>query len=310
MKKIILTLFFLLSSFSFGKELKILVPNGLPKMAMAQMIEEKKDLLGNPISYLLPKTSDTVVVEMMKGEVDAAIIPSNLAVQLYHKKGNYKILASVTNSSFYILGRRSLEDVKHLRNQVVYSFGRALTPDIVLQSVLKENQVERGLQVRYLSSPVEALQLFLQNKDSFAFLPEPQVSQALEKQAGELKVVFSMEEEWKKVFPETSGFPQAVLVMKEDVLEDANLKRELLSSVEKSIAFLKEATPLRRTEILKKQGFAFSQKVQEEILTRANIVWKPIATEKENFKKYYQILEKENPKIIGGKVPQDDIYAK
>lgn len=308
MKKYLLTcLFILLSIFSFAKEYMMLIPNGLPTMALAQMIEEKKELAGEKMQYVLPKGNDRLMVEMMKGTPDIAVIPSNLAAQLYQKQGEYKILGTLTSSSFYILGRESISDWKELQGKKLYSFGKGLTPDVILQTILKNNQVKENVDIQYLTSGVEAFQMYLQDQNSFVFLSEPMVSQSMTKDKN-TKVLFSMEEEWKKQFPQTTGFPQAVVVIKKEYVNDSSLKLALDQALQESIRFLHNSP--RRREVLAKNGFAISEELLKQILKRANIEWKGIFKEKENFEQYYKILEKENPKMIGGKLPEESIYAK
>lgn len=301
-----LLLLLFISLVSFAKGYTILIPNGLPTMALAYMMEEKKEIAGKPLSYLLPKANDRMMVEMMKETPDIAVIPSNLAAQLYQKQGEYKILGSLSSSSFYILGRSPITNMKELKGKKLYSFGKELTPDAVLQAMLKKNHLEKELDIQYLSSGIEALQVYLQDKNSFVFLAEPMVSQGIVKDSS-TKVLFSMEEEWKKQFPETTGFPQAVVVVKKELLEDYKFRMDLDQAIQESTTFLYNSP--RRRELLTKYGFDFSEELWNHVLKRANISWKNISLEKKNFQQYYKILQEENPKLIGGKLPQDSIYA-
>lgn len=299
----------LISMFSFAKEYKMLIPSGLPTIALASMMEETKEIDGASLHYLLPKANDAMMVEMMKGSPDIAVIPSNLAAQLYQKQGEYKILGTLTSSSFYILGQNPLSELKELKGKKIYAFAKGLTPDIVLKTILKRNQLEKEVNIQYLSSPIEALQMHLKDKNSFVFLTEPMITQAMLKNK-EIKILFSMAEEWKKQFPETSGFPQAVLVLKKELLGKDEFLKELEMSLQESANFLYNSP--RRREVLAKYGFPFSEEALTQLLKRAGIQWTGISSvqQKENFEQYYKILMQENPKTIGGRLPEDSIYAK
>lgn len=308
MKKYLMLVFFVCSSlFAFAKGYVMLVPSGLPSMALSYMMEEQKTLAGKPLYFVLPKANDAMMVEMMKETPDIAVIPSNLAAQLYQKQGEYKILGTLTSSSFYILGRESLASWKDLKGKKLYTFGKGLTPDVVLQTMLKKNHMEKDVEIQYLSSGTEALQKYLQDKNSVVFLAEPLVSQGMGKDSS-TKVLFSMEEAWKKQFPETTGFPQAVVVIKKELLEDYRVLVDLDQALQESTSFLHNSP--RRQEVLARHGFDFPEELWKQILGRANISWKNIAGEKKNYQQYYQILGEENSKLIGGKLPQDSIYAK
>lgn len=299
----------LISILSFAKEYKMLIPNGLPTMALAYMMEETKQLNGGTVHYLLPKANDAMMVEMMKETPDIAVIPSNLAAQLYQKQGEYKILGTLTSSSFYILGQTSLSDMKELKGKKIYAFAKGLTPDIVLKTILKRNRLEKEVEIQYLSSPIEALQMNLKDKDSFVFLTEPMITQAILKNKN-IKILFSMAEEWKKQFPQTTGFPQAVVVVKKELLDNYQFRKELDISLQASVNFLYNSP--RGVEVLAKYGFSFSEESLVSLLKRAGIQWTGIYSfkQKENFEQYYKILEKENPNTIGGKMPDEGIYYK
>ena len=298
----------LISMFSFAKEYKMLIPNGLPTMALASMMEETKEIDGASLRYLLPKANDAMMVEMMKGTPDIAVIPSNLAAQLYQKQGEYKILGTLTSSSFYILGRSPLSELKELKGKKIYAFAKGLTPDIVLKTILKRNQLEKEVDIQYLSSPIEALQMHLKEKNSFVFLTEPMITQAMLKNK-DIKILFSMGEEWKKQFPQTTGFPQAVVVVKKELLGNYQFRKELDISLQASVNFLYNSP--RGAEVLAKYGFSFSDETLYPLLKRSGIQWTGIYSfkQKENFEQYYKILEKENPNTIGGRIPEDSIYA-
>ncbi|KYM42695.1 ABC transporter substrate-binding protein [Fusobacterium necrophorum] len=298
----------LISMFSFAKEYKMLIPNGLPTMALAYMMEETREIDGASLRYLLPKANDAMMVEMMKGSPDIAVIPSNLAAQLYQKQGEYKILGTLTSSSFYILGRSPLSELKELKGKKIYAFAKGLTPDIVLKTILKRNQLEKEVDIQYLSSPIEALQMHLKEKNSFVFLTEPMITQAMLKNK-DIKILFSMEEEWKKQFPQTTGFPQAVVVVKKELLGNYQFRKELDISLQASVNFLYNSP--RGAEVLAKYGFSFSDETLYPLLKRSGIQWTGIYSfkQKENFEQYYKILEKENPNTIGGRIPEDSIYA-
>lgn len=310
MKKFIIgMLVCLISMFSFAKEYKMLIPNGLPTIALAYMMEETKEIDGATLHYLLPKANDGMMVEMMKGTPDIAVIPSNLAAQLYQKQGEYKILGTLTSSSFYILGRSPLSELKELKGKKIYAFAKGLTPDIVLKTILKRNQLEKEVDIQYLSSPIEALQMHLKDKNSFVFLTEPMITQAMLKNK-EIKILFSMAEEWKKQFPQTTGFPQAVVFVKKELLGNYQFRKELDISLQASVNFLYNSP--RGAEVLAKYGFSFSDETLYPLLKRSGIQWTGIYSfkQKENFEQYYKILEKENPNTIGGRLPEDSIYAK
>ena len=61
------------------KEVKVVIPDGLPSMALAKMIKEKPEVMkGYNINYTIEKTSENIVTSVLKGEADIAVVPSNV----------------------------------------------------------------------------------------------------------------------------------------------------------------------------------------------------------------------------------------
>mgnify|MGYP000228858012 FL=1 len=114
-------------------------------------------------------------MNFLKRESDIGIVPSNLAGQLYNKNLNYKIIGTVGWGSFYIISREDIGDIKDLKGKEIYTIGKGLTPDIILQSILEENGInpDKDLKINYLSGGNELAPLYLAGKINIAMISEP-----------------------------------------------------------------------------------------------------------------------------------------
>lgn len=309
-KKILGLFIFLLSFNIFGETLKVLTPDGLPALSLAKMMTTVHEIDGNKIEYKIEKLSDALVVEMLKREGDIAIVPSNFAAQLYNKKLGYKILGTVGWGSFYVISRENIDSLEELKGREIYTFGKGLTPDIIFESILKSKGIEKkDIKINYLSSGNEVAALYLGKKADIVVVPEPILSKILSKSLG-TNVISNLNEEWKNLVNSDLGYPQSTLVIKEEVYNsNPKLVDEFVSQLKTSVASLYK----NRDESIKyiqNSSISVDTSILDSILSRANILYTPILDCQEEYNRYFKVLNEVNSKVIGGKIPNEEIYAK
>lgn len=179
------------------KEIKVVVPDGLPSMATAKMIKEKSEIMKEyNISYSIENTPENIVSEVLKGEIDIAVVPSNVAATQYNKNAGYKIAGTIGWGSFYLIsadGEKTLEDLK---GKEVYNIGKGLTPDIVTRAVLKDKgyDVDNDFNFSYVNGITELAPTILAGKTKFAVVPEPALTQIISKKP-DVKIIMDFNEE-------------------------------------------------------------------------------------------------------------------
>lgn len=309
-KKILGLFIFLLSFNIFGETLKVLTPDGLPALSLAKMMTTVHEIDGNKVEYKIEKLSDALVVEMLKREGDIAIVPSNFAAQLYNKKLGYKILGTVGWGSFYVISRENIDSLEELKEREIYTFGKGLTPDIIFESIIKSKGIEKkDIKINYLSSGNEVAALYLGKKADIVVVPEPILSKILSKSLG-TNIISNLNEEWKSLVNSDLGYPQSTLVIKEEVYNsNPKLVDEFVSQLKTSVASLYK----NREESIKNiqnSSISVDTSILDSILSRANILYTPILDCQEEYNRYFKVLNEVNSKVIGGKIPNEEIYAK
>lgn len=307
-KKILSLLIFLTSTLSFAETIKFIIPDGLPALSVVKLMENNKTIKGIDIDYKIEKSSDSLVMNMLKKEGDIAIVPSNFTAQLYNKGLEYKILGTVGWGSFYIVSREDIVSLKDLENKKIYTFGKGLTPDIVLQTLLKENGVDTSkLEINYLNGGNELVGMFIAKKANIIVIPEPMLSKVLSK-VKDAKINFNLNEIWKANFGSIQGFPQSTLVVKNSILiEKPEFIETLTQEMLKSSNFINDSN-IDKTEFIKKANITIDTSLLDMILSRANIKYIDINQSKTEYYNYFKTLYKVNPKVVGGIVPDEKIF--
>lgn len=300
----------LMSLSVYAQNINFLVPDGLPAMSIANMISDIKNIGEDTITYKVERASDALVVDMLKREGDIGIVPSNFSAQLYNKNLNYKILGTVGWGSFYVISRDNISSINDLKGKKVYTFGKGLTPDIIFQSILEAKGLDKDdLEINYLANGNELAMLFVSKKIDTAVIPEPMLSKILTKSIT-TNVVANLNDEWKNIIKSDLGYPQATLVVKEELYRsNPKLVDKLVKKIRESSVLLYKDKE-RTIKNIKENNITVDTSNLDEILKRANIYYTPIFDCQEEYNKYFKNLNGVNSKVIGGKVPDEEIFAK
>lgn len=309
LKKNLLILFILLSLSIFAETIKVVTPDGLPALSLVNMMDTKK-IDNIQLNYKVEKMSDALIVDMLKREGDIAIVPSNFSAQLYNKKLGYKILGTIGWGSFYVVSRDNINSLEELKGKEVYTFGKGLTPDLIFQSILEKKGINKNsIKINYLSSGNEVASLYLGKKVDTIVIPEPMLSKVLSKSPTST-IVANLNDEWKNITNSDLGYPQSTLVIKEEIYEtNPKFVKEFINKLTESISKLYKNSG-ETVENVKRNSLSIDTSVLDKVLTRANIFYTPIIDCKEEYNNYFKILELTNKKVIGGKLPDEEIFAK
>lgn len=309
LKKNLLILFILLSLSVFAETIKVVTPDGLPALSLVNMMDTKK-IDNIQLNYKVEKMSDALIVDMLKREGDIAIVPSNFSAQLYNKKLGYKILGTIGWGSFYVVSRDNINSLEELKEKEVYTFGKGLTPDLIFQLILEKKGINKNsIKINYLSSGNEVASLYLGKKVDTIVIPEPMLSKVLSKSPTST-IVANLNDEWKNITNSDLGYPQSTLVIKEEIYEtNPKFVKEFINKLTESISKLYKNSG-ETVENVKRNSLSIDTSVLNKVLTRANIFYTPIIDCKEEYNNYFKILELTNKKVIGGKLPDEEIFAK
>ncbi|MGF6907521.1 ABC transporter substrate-binding protein [Fusobacterium sp. PH5-44] len=352
-KKICIIL--LLSISAFGnkedKIYKFVVPEGIPSLSIAFMVSNtektiekienekiKHFILDKEIEYSIEKVPESLVGKLLKKEPDIAIVPSNLAAQLYNKNLGYKIVGTVSWGSFYLVGTKQLTSFDQLKMKDLKSsklkigmIGKGLTPDIVFQNILISNNInaEKDIELEYYSSGNEVLPLYLGRKLDMILIPEPLLTKLLEK-SPETKISFNLNLEWKKIYKSTYGYPQGTLIVNERVYNNKELLFKLIDMMKNSVddvtnksqdevkekiykMYLK-AEYKNNSKFIKEDKDKLQEKLIliysniKDVICRSNMDFVQINNTKEEYKNYFKEINEMDKKMIGGQIPDDKIF--
>ena len=281
---------------------------GPTSMGMAQMLKDAADGNSN-YQFTIAGAPDEITALLVKGELDVAAVPSNLASVLYNNpNGGVKVAMINTLGILYVVeAGDTVNSVADLKGRTVYSSGKGATPEYSVDYILSQNGIdpETDVTVEFKSEHTELAAALQSGTADLAVLPEPFVTTVL---AGNdnLRVALNLNEEWDKV-SDGSGMVTGVLVVRSEFAEQhPDELTALLEAYEQSVNFVNE-NPAEAAAIIEQNGIAKAA-VAEQAIPKCNIVFISGNEMRTKVEGFLEILFDMNPKAVGGALPGDDFY--
>ena len=286
---------------------------GPTAMGMVKLMEE--DAAGttaNDYEFTLAGSADEINPLVIKGELDIAAVPTNVASVLYNKtEGQVEILALNTLGVLYVVENgNTIQSVEDLRGKTIYSTGKGATPEYALNYILGENGLTAGtdVTVEYKSEHSELASLLAAGQAYLAVLPQPFVTSVLAKNP-DVRIALNLTEEWDKVTEDGSKLTMGALVVRKDFAEsNPAAVRNFLKEYQASTQYVTDEANLDDAAALIEQYGIISAAVAKQALPYCNIVCitgEEMRTAAEGF---LSILAKANPQSVGGTLPAENFY--
>ena len=237
--------------------------------------------------------ADEIVPKLIKGELDMAAIPANLAATLYQKtNGGIQVMAVNTLGVLYVVEKGdSVHSFADLKGRTILSTGKGTTPEYVLRYLLNANGIDpdKDVTIEYYSEATEVTAQMANTEDAIAVLPQPYVTAAQLKDSS-LRVVLDLTKEWNKVC-DTQLITGVTVVRTEYAKENPDIVANFLRDYEKSIKAAQ--TDIAGTAALcEETGVVY--RVGDEMKADVNA--------------YLKVLYDASPAAVGGKLPDANFY--
>ena len=296
---------------SATEPLRIAGLKGPTTMGLVNLLSMKEDGTASmDYDLQLYGAADEIVPLLMKGELDMAAIPANLAATLYQKtEGGIQAVAVNTLGVLYVVekGGDTVQSMADLKGRTILSTGKGTTPEYVLRYLLTQNGIDpdKDVTIEYYSEATEVTAQMANTEDAIAVLPQPYVT-AAGLQDDTLRVALDLTEEWNKV-ADTQLITGVTVVRKEYAEEHPDVVAAFLTDYAKSVEAAN--TDLDGTAALcEEQGVVAKAAIAKKALPECNIVCLTGDELKTNASAYLQVLFDADPKAVGGAMPGDDFY--
>ena len=254
--------------------------------------------------------ADEIVPKLIKGELDMAAIPANLAATLYQKtNGGIQVMAVNTLGVLYVVEKGdSIHSFTDLKGRTILSTGKGTTPEYVLRYLLNANGIDpdKDVKIEYYSEASEVTaQMAAARKDAIAVLPQPYVTAAQMKDS-DLRVVLDLTREWNRVC-DTQIITGVTVVRTEYAKQNPDVIAAFLTDYQKSVKAANEDID-GTAALCEEVGVVAKAAIAKKALPKCNIVYRNGQEMKKDISAYLQVLYNASFSAVGGKLPDDNFY--
>lgn len=281
-------------------------PTGIGMIKLLSDSDNKKTV--HTYNYTIAGTADEISTKLIKGDLDIAAVPCNLASVLYNKtEGEIVTVAINTLGVLYIVeAGDTVKSVGDLKGKTIYSTGQGTTPEYTLRFLLSSAGLDpdKDVDIQYKSEAPEVLATLTKNPDAVAMLPQPYTTVALNSNES-FRIALDVTEEWEKINEGT--VVTGVLVARRSFIEkNKNAFSAFLDEYKSSTVFANEH--IEETASLLESFDIFKAAIAKKAIPYCNVTYITGDEMKQKALSYLKVIFDENPAAVGGKLEEGMFY--
>ena len=228
-------------------EASVAALKGPTAMGMVKMMDDG----AGDLDFAIYASIDEITPKLVKGEVDIAAVPANLASVLYNKtQGQVRVLAINTLGVLYIVENGdTVHSVEDLRGRTIYASGKGATPEYALNYLLSASGIDpqNDVNIEYKSEHTECLTALVATEGAVAMLPQPFVTTAQMNQPT-VRIALDMNEEWARLQEgneQKSALITGVVVARTEFIDEhPQVVSDFMDAYADSVAYVNENVDL------------------------------------------------------------------
>ena len=272
------------------------------------MADSEAKTTANNYTFTVASAATEINAKFIKGEINIASVPTNVAATLYNKtNGKVRMLAVNTYGVLSILEKGdTIKSIADLKGKTVYSTGKGQNPEFIFKHILRENGLdpEKDVTINFVSSE-ELVAKLISGEAEIGLAPEPAATTVMVKNQA-LKRVLSINDEWAKV-SDSQLMMGCVIAMDSYIKENPKAVEKFLEEYSASIEFAKTKVD-EAAKHCATYKITASEAIAKKAIPTCNLCYVTANDMKNNVNAYYDVLFAGDPNSIGGAKPQDDLY--
>jgi len=283
-------------------------PTSIGLVKLMEQAEQKT--AANNYTFQIAGAADELSAAIIKGEIQMAAVPCNLASDLYNKtEGKISMLAINTLGVLYIVeAGNTVNSVADLKGKTIYSTGKGTTPEYTLRYLLTQAGIDpdKDVTIEYKTEATEVAAALAETDSAIAMLPQPYVTTVMMNN-DKIRIALNVTEEWEKLAGADSTVVTGVVICLNSLIEEhpeavAAFLEEYAASTAFATANVEDAANL-----VEHFGI-FKAAVAKKAIPYCNIVCITGSEMKTKATAYLQVLFEQNAKAVGGSMPADSFF--
>lgn len=274
--------------------------------------------IADEVEFVTWTNPDQLRAIALKDDVDFVAMPTNVAANLYNRGVKLKLMNVSVWGILWMISRDSeLKQLSDFKGKEIAMPFRADMPDITFQALAKAQGLDpkKDFNIRYVSNPLDAMQLLITRRVDHALLVEPAISMALRKTqsfpvkliAPELYRSVDLQQEWGRLFKREAEIPQAGMVAMSRVLDKPELMQRFQAAYAKSLQWCLD-NPEKAGEMVAKRIELLTPEAVADSMHNSQFKALSSTEARADLTFFYQLLMDNKPALVGGKQPDDGFF--
>ena len=260
-------------------------------------------------TFTLAAAATELAPQLVKGDLDIACVPANLAATLYQQTEGEVVTLGINPLGVLdiVENGNAVQSLADLEGKTMVASGKDSTPEYALRYLLEENGVDpdTGVVIDWKNEHSECVSALASGAATIALLPQPFVTVA-ESKMPELRTALDLTEQWDAL-DNGSALITGVVVARRDVVEaHPQAVERFLEQYAASVDWV-NANTADAAALIGEYGIVDAA-VAEKALPACNIVCITGSEMKEKLSGYLQVLCDASADSVGGAMPGDDFY--
>jgi NitT/TauT family transport system substrate-binding protein len=261
--------------------------------------------------FSLYASAQEIIPLLVKGELDIAAIPANLAAIQFNK--NDALVQAIAINNLGVLSilekGNSITSVADLKGKVIYApaSGKGAVPEYALNYILTQNGLDpsKDVTVEWKTEVTEIIATLKKSDEGIALLPQPAATNALNNVEG-LHEAININDAWNALGLDSKLVTGVIVVRTAFAQANPEAVVKFLEEYEQSTKFVNENLK-DGAKLVAKYKIA-SEAIAIVSIPKCNITFIKGDAMKTVLSAYLKTLFDENPASIGGVLPADSFY--
>lgn len=283
---------------------------GPTSMGMVGIMQASKaGTASNRYSFTIAGAADELTPKLLQGDLDMLAVPANLAAVLHNNSGGkVRLLAVNTLGVLYMVEKgETVQSFSDLKGKTILATGKGSTPEYALRYLLAQNGMDpdKDVTLEWKSEPAEVVAILSKAEGGVAMMPQPYVTIAQGQVEG-LRVAADLTKEWDAL-NNGSTLITGVMAVRADFADAHPDQLAAFLDEYRASADFVNANPAEAAALIEEFGI-FKAAVAQKAIPYCNITFLEGEGMKTAMQGYLSVLFDQNPKAVGGKLPEDMFY--
>ncbi|NET34549.1 MAG: ABC transporter substrate-binding protein [Cyanothece sp. SIO1E1] len=265
------------------------------------------------IDFKIWKTQDQLRADVVSGKLQVSATPTHVAANLYQRGVPITLLNVLVWGALHMMAREPvIAQWDDLAGRTLLVPFRGGVPDQLLRYLTTASglQPDQDFTIQYTTDFAEAVQLLLAGRGDVAVLSEPAATGAQlrgAQQGVEIQRSLNLSAEWGRITGRAPRIPQAGTLALRSLTETAPNTLEIIQTGLAAAVNWVNQNPAAAAE-LGAQSLELNPIIVEQAISHTQFEFVSAADARADLEFWFAQLINQNPKLMGGQLPNADFY--